>query len=93
MTNTLLGLLAQYWYVAIVAMLMVLLSIAFFVQFVFPAIRLSTEIDFTNAVLKDIRLRTKGNVVELSEIESKAMSGATFSHLWSEYSKTLHPPI
>jgi hypothetical protein len=63
MTNTLLGLLAQYWYIAIVAMFMVLLSIAFLVQFVLPAIRLSTEIDFTNAVLKDIRLRTKGNVV------------------------------
>ena len=91
MTNLFWGLLAQYWHIAIVAALLLVISIGFFARFVFPALRLSNELAAAIAALKDILLRTDGNVVELGEIESKAMSGPTLSHLWSEYAKTLHP--
>jgi DNA anti-recombination protein RmuC len=83
--------LVEYWHIAIVAVLLLLISAGFFTRFVFPALRLSRELDSAIAALKDIRSRINGNVVELGEIESKAMSGPALSHLWSEYAKTLHP--
>jgi len=85
------NILVEYWHIAIVAALLLIISIGFFVRFVFPALRLSSELDSAIAALKDIRSRIDGNVVELGEIESKAMSGPALSHLWSEYAKTLHP--
>ena len=91
MANLFWSLLAEYWHIAIVAALLLVITIGFFARFVFPALRLSDELAAAIAALKDIRLRTDGNVVELGEIESKAMSGPTLSHLWSEYAKTLHP--
>ena len=83
--------LTEYWHTSIVGALLVLISIGFFARFVFPALRLSGELDSAIAGLKDIRSRIDGNVVELGEIESKAMFGPALSHLWSEYAKTLHP--
>ena len=84
-------LLIEYWHMAIVAALMLLISIGFFVKFVAPALRLSKELDLSIAALRDIRKRLDGNVVELGEIESKAMAAPGLAHLWSEYAKTLHP--
>jgi hypothetical protein len=83
--------LIEYWHIAIVAALLLLISIGFVFRFVFPALRLARELDDAIAVLKGIRSRIDGNVVELGEIESKAMVGPALSHLWSEYAKTLHP--
>ena len=85
------NILVEYWHIAIVAALLLIISIGFFARFVTPALRLSGELDSAIAALKDIRSRIDGNVVELGEIESKAMSGPALSHLWSEYAKTLHP--
>jgi DNA anti-recombination protein RmuC len=85
------NILVEYWHIVIVAALLLLISIGFFARFVFPAMRLSRELDSAIAELKDLRSRIDGNVVELGEIESKAMSGPALSHLWSEYAKTLHP--
>lgn len=83
--------LVEYWHTAIVAALLLLISIGFFARFVFPALRLSGELDSAIGALKDIRDQADGNVVELDEISSKAMAGQALRHLWSEYAKTLHP--
>lgn len=85
------AILIEYWHIAIVAALLLLISIGFLARFVFPALRLSGELDSAIAALKSIRSRLDGNVVELGEIESEAMPGPALSHLWSEYAKTLHP--
>lgn len=87
----LISILVEYWHIAIVVAHLLLISIGFFARFVVPALRLSSELDSAIGALKDIRSRINGNVVELGEIESKAMSGHALSHLWSEYAKTLHP--
>jgi len=84
-------LLVEYWHMAIVAALMLLISIGFFIKFVIPALRLSRELDASIAALRHIRARLEGKVVELREIESKAMAAPGLAHLWSEYAKTLHP--
>ena len=81
----------EYWHIIIVAALLILISMGFFFRFVVPALRLAGELKTAIAALRDIRSRLNGNVVELREIESKAMFGPALSHLWSEYAKTLHP--
>ncbi len=85
------NILIEYWHVAIVAELLLLISMGFLFRFIIPALQLARQLKTAIAGLKDIRARTNGNVVELGEIESKAMLGSTLSHLWSEYAKTLHP--
>ena len=82
---------SEYWHIAIVAALLLLISIDFFFRFFMPAVRLKGELQAAIAALREIRSRRDGNVVELGEIESKAMSGPALSHLWTEYAKTLHP--
>jgi hypothetical protein len=84
------NILVEYWHIAIVGGLLLLISFGFFTRFVFPALRLSRELDSAIAALKEIRSRSGGNVVELVEIEIKAMSHPALSHLWNEYAKTLH---
>jgi hypothetical protein len=85
------NILIEYWHIVVVGALLLLISIGFFARFVLPALRLSKELDSAIAALKDIRSRIDGNVVELGEIETKAMSHPALSHLWKEYAKTLHP--
>jgi len=85
------GLLVEYWHMAIVVALLFLITIGFLAKFVGPALRLSTELAAAIVALRDIRARLNGNVVELGEIESEAMASPALAHLWSEYAKTLHP--
>lgn len=85
------GFLRDYWHTVLVAMLLLLICIDFWQRFIRPASQLEIELDSAIVALKDIRSRIDGNIVELLEIESKAMSGSSLSHLWGEYAKTLHP--
>lgn len=87
----LVDLLVEYWHMTIVAALLLLISIGFLFRFVVPARLLSGELSNAVTALRDIRQQLDGNVVELGEIESRAMTGPALSHLWSEYAKTLHP--
>lgn len=81
----------EHWHIAIVAALLILITTGFFFRFFVPALRLSGELKTAISALREIRSRLDGNVIELGEIESKAMSGPSLSHLWTEYAKTLHP--
>ena len=83
-------LLIEYWHIAIVAAFLIVISWRFCSKFVVPARHLSTELAAAIAALRDIRARLKGDVVELGEIESKAMAAPGLAHLWGEYAKTLH---
>ncbi len=84
---------ANYWYpCAIVGLsLVVNLDRRFLWRFVLPARRLSNELGRSIVSLEEVRKRASGDVVELDEIATEAMAGPALAHLWSEYTKTLHP--
>lgn len=83
--------LTEYWHVMVVGAFIAGISVDFLLRFIRPALRLKDELNTAISALKDIHSRVDGNVVELSEIESTAMSGSCLSHPWKEYIKTLHP--
>ncbi|MCW5255890.1 hypothetical protein D8B23_10495 [Verminephrobacter aporrectodeae subsp. tuberculatae] len=85
------GLLAEYWHIAAVALLLLLIGIGFVFRFVVPAWQLGGKLSAAISALRDINARRDGNVVDLEEIGAKAMSDPALSHLWREYAKTLHP--
>lgn len=81
----------QPWYVLVVGSLLAAISAGFLGRFVLPAWRLGRDLDKAVKALASIKKRTDGNVVELDEIAREAMSLPMLSHLWSEYTETLHP--
>ena len=85
------GLWAEYWHIAIVALLLVVITLDFLFRFVRQSGKLDKELRQSLAALRIVRAQANGgDVVELGEIESKAMGGPTLNHLWREYGKTLH---
>ena len=81
----------EYWHMAVVAALLIIITINFWVCFVGQSKKLSRELTQSLAALRAIRSRIEGDVIELGEIGEKAMSGPALKHLWNEYNKTLHP--
>jgi len=81
----------EYWHIGLVAVFLVIITIDFLARFVGQSIKLSRELKKSLAALRTIRSKINGDVIELGEIGEKAMSGPALSHLWNEYSKTLHP--
>lgn len=84
-------LLHQPWPVLAVGFFLILILIGFIWYFVRPAFGLKKELSKAFKALTDIRSRVDGNVIELDEIKSQAMSGPGLIHPWNEYVKTLHP--
>lgn len=80
----------NYWYVWIVAALLLALTAGFALRFVWPALRLRRELAGVIAALLKIRAAAP----EASElrhlITTQAMAQASFAHVWSEYAQTLH---
>src|ERR1700693_328484 len=81
----------EYWHMLLVGAFLVIITIDFLVRFVGQSMKLSRELKHSLAALRTIRSKINGDVTELGEIGEKAMSGPALSHLWNEYSKTLHP--
>lgn len=81
----------DYWHIALVAFVLLVLAVDFVIRFVWQSAKLNAELHQALGALRDIRKNNKGDVVELGDIESNAMSSKSLAHLWSEYSKTLHP--
>jgi DNA anti-recombination protein RmuC len=83
--------LSQPWYMLVVGCLLTLISAGFLGRFVLPAWRLGRELKKSVRALASIREKVPGNVTELDDIAREAMSTPMLSHLWSEYTETLHP--
>ncbi|HEY4317159.1 MAG TPA: anti-phage ZorAB system protein ZorA [Herbaspirillum sp.] len=82
----------EYWHIGVVAVLLVVIGLDFWLRFVRQSGKLEKELRSSLDALRAIRADANGgDVVELGEIESKAMAGPTLNHLWKEYCKTLHP--
>jgi uncharacterized phage infection (PIP) family protein YhgE len=89
--NELLVLIRNDWTVVLVAVALLLVMISFIRGFVLPGFRLKTALTRVCRELERIREETNGAVVELDEIQDRAMSTNGLAHLWREYIKTLHP--
>lgn len=74
-----------------VEVLLVWIGLSFVFCFMIPALRLRRELSRAIVALNGINQRLDGNIVDLEEIEAKAMSAPGLSRLWREYTKTLHP--
>lgn len=84
-------LLGSNWQVGVVAVILVCLSIDFFIRFFLRSFRLDSEL---KSVIQALR-RISGNggeaLTELDLVGKEMAQSQTLQHLWSEYSKTLHP--
>lgn len=80
-----------YWHIGLVAVFLACLSIDFFIRFFIRSLRLGSELE---SVIKSLR-RISGNgseaLTELDLVGKEMAQSKTLQHLWSEYSKTLHP--
>ena len=85
------GMNKENWPIVLVAVFLVVLAIDFGLRFFWPSVMLKRELRRSLDALREIRSKTKGDVVELGAIGSAAMSSRSLDHLWSEYIKTLHP--
>jgi len=90
------AMISAYWdkhhiAILVVEVLLVLIGLSFVIKFWFPAWRLGRELSRAIKALRGIDKRLDGNIVELEEIKSGAMSAPDLSRLWREYAKTLHP--
>lgn len=81
----------NYWHIGLVAIFLACLSVDFFIRFFIRSLRLGSEL---GSVIKSLR-RISGNgseaLTELDLVGKEMAQSKTLQHLWSEYSKTLHP--
>lgn len=79
----------DYWYVWIIAALLVLITAGFLLRFVWPALRLRGELAGAVAALR--KLATSPEIAERRDlIASRVMARTSFVQVWGEYAQTLH---
>lgn len=81
----------NYWHIGLVAVFLICLSIDFLIRFFFRSMRLGSELESVIKALRRISGKSNGSLVELDEVGKGMARSQTLQHLWSEYSKTLHP--
>ena len=84
---------SEYWHIGLVALVLAWLSLDFLFRFVIRSFKLRSDLAEAVAALREIRDEKKGELVELSMVEAKAMKSEALSNLWSEYAKTLHKQL
>ena len=91
MNETVLEVFKDYWHILIIGSLLFSISVGFIIKFILPACRLRKDLENTLAALRQINARSGGAVVELDEVAKEAMATEGLTHLWQEYTETLHP--
>lgn len=89
--NELLALFSTTWHVWSVGAIIAFVSIGFVFRFAFPAMRLGRSLRSTIDALASIKVKAAGATVDLEKIAREVMVAPRMSHLWTEYSETLHP--
>jgi hypothetical protein len=74
-----------------VGVIIALVSIGFLIQFVLPARRLGRDLTSAIDSLTALKDKFSGATMDIEQIAQKAMSEPLLSHLWREYTETLHP--
>ncbi|HPM50294.1 MAG TPA: anti-phage ZorAB system protein ZorA [Methylotenera sp.] len=77
--------------IPIVIVLLFLTTCFFFVQFVWPSLRLNMQLRAAIRKLGEVKKRLAGTpIIDLQEMQ-EVMVTDELQHLWSEFSETLHP--
>lgn len=80
----------NYWYVWIIAALLLAITAGFVMRFVWPALRLRKELaGVINAILKIRSAAPEADQLR-QLVTTQAMAKASFAHVWAEYAQTLH---
>lgn len=82
----------DYWYVWIIAALLLAITAGFALRFVWPALRLRRELAGVIASLLKARSASTDTSRLRELIHAQVMAKATFAHVWAEYAQTLHAP-
>lgn len=93
MPNNMGALISEYWHIGLVLVFLIALSIDFFVRFFSGSFRLRSELNGAIEELKLISSQKDGDLVDLAAVKNRAMKFDGLSHLWAEYSKTLHSQL
>ena len=82
---------SQYWHIWAIGTTLVMISVGAVWRFIFPAMRLKNQLNSVIQGIKNIKLQKRGtSFTDLDSIKGKIMVGDNLSHLWSEFTETLH---
>ncbi|MBS4095660.1 MAG: anti-phage defense ZorAB system ZorA [Sulfuricella sp.] len=80
----------NYWYVWIIAALLLLITAGFALRFVWPALRLRRELAGVIAALRKAGAQSGESSPVRDHITAQVMARTSFVHVWGEYAQTLH---
>lgn len=80
----------NYWYVWIIAALLLAITAGFVMRFVWPALRLRKELVGVIAAILKIRSAAPEADQLRQLVTTQAMAKTSFAHVWGEYAQTLH---
>ena len=80
----------NYWYVWIIAALLLAITAGFAIRFVWPALRLRKELAGVIGAILKIRSVAPETAQLRQIITNQVMPKTSFAHVWSEYAQTLH---
>ena len=78
-----------FWYSYLIAVILAVISLGFFLKFVLPALRLRQAFSRVIAGLERVLNDEPADI--RSAIAKDAMAPSMFSRVWGEYAQTLHP--
>lgn len=81
----------NYWHIGLVAVILICLSIDFYIRFFIRSVHLGSELKSVVNSLRQISEGANSTLVDLDLVSKEMDRSKTLQHLWSEYSKTLHP--
>jgi ABC-type transporter Mla subunit MlaD len=85
------GMIAQNWHIWTIGFILMGITVGAIWRFILPAIRLDSELKNVIVRLKEVKYRNRNSAVtDLDQIGGEIMEGEKLSHLWSEYTETLH---
>lgn len=84
---------AEHWDITLVGLVLVALSVDFFVRFYLRSRRLKVDLSDAIEALRAISSQKNGELIDLNAVKTKAMKSSALSHLWAEYAKTLHSQL
>lgn len=85
------SLVLQYWHIALIAAILLVIALGFIVRFVLPALRIGSEMQAAIKALQEIRPQDGARLTDLERIAEQAMRNETLAHCWREFTETLHP--
>jgi hypothetical protein len=77
--------------IPLIGVLLAIAVAAFIGYFFIPGWRLKRRLTDALAALQQTKMKSEGNITDLSQLGNAAFKSGTLEHLWKEYCETLHP--